>query len=262
MAQRLKLIKPVNAQLQRWKDLKHAKDRCEQGLFLAEGFKVVQELAKSAWEIVALMVMDDKREHWETFLFSLQNNDVVYGLTENQWSKLSQDAESEGVMALVKRPRPESVEAALARASERLLMLYKVNNPNNLGALLRTAQWFGFDTVLLGTGSVDCTNPKVVRTSMGSLFHTHIVEDVNFHRVIKTIKKDYAIIGSHAKKGRRPHACAGRAALLLGSESHGLPESLMKMTDEMWCIPGASDGDSLSLPQAAAIMMYECAAWP
>jgi len=55
-----------------------------------------------------------------------------------------------------------------------------------------------------------------------------------------------------------PHPCMKRTALLLGSESHGLPEDLLCMTDEQWRIPGTGETDSLSLPQAAAIMMYEC----
>jgi len=260
MAHRLALIKPSKSQLQIWADLKHSRERRGQGLFLAEGFKVIQELYKSPWEAEALLVMSEKRNRWEQFLFSLINDDSVFGLTEAQWGKLSQDKESEGVMAVVKRPRRQSVELTLRHEPERLLLLHQVNNPNNLGALLRTAQWFGFGTVLMGSGSVDFTNPKVVRSSMGSLFHIDMVDDINFQEALPAIKKDYYVVGSHAQKGIRPHRRAQKkTALLLGSESHGIPEPLLAMSDELWRIPGTGDADSLSLPQAAAIMMYECA---
>jgi TrmH family RNA methyltransferase len=262
MAHRLVLIKPSKSQLQVWADLKQSRERRGQGLFLAEGFKVIQELCKSDWEVEAFLVMGEKRDNWEQFLFTVINDEPVFGLTEGQWGKLSQDRESEGVMAVVKRPARQSVETALGRKPERLLLLYQINNPNNLGALLRTAQWFGFGTILIGAGSVDFTNPKVVRSSMGSLFHIDIVEEVDFKTAMPAINKDYFVVGSHAQKGIRPHKCAKKTALLLGSESHGIPEALLAMSDELWRIPGTGDADSLSLPQATAIMMYECASSP
>jgi TrmH family RNA methyltransferase len=139
-----------------------------------------------------------------------------------------------------------------------LLLLYRVNNPNNLGALLRTADWFGFRTVLLSAGSVEAMNPKVVRTSMGSLFHLTVVEAVDFERFLPKLRGRFHVVGSDVRKGGPPHPCAVKTALLMGSESHGLPASLLAMIDEWWRIPGGGAAESLSLPQAAAIMMYAC----
>ena len=163
------------------------------------------------------------------------------------------------MLAVVKKPRQEKVEMLIKKGGSRLLMLYQINNPNNLGALLRTAHWFGFETVMLSAGSVDFTHPKVVRSSMGSIFHINMADELDFIETTALIKKDFFVVGSHAKKGVRPHPCAGKTALMLGSESHGIPEALLGISDELWSIPGSGDADSLSLPQAAAIMMYECA---
>ncbi len=131
-----------------------------------------------------------------------------------------------------------------------------MNNPNNLGTLIRTAHWFGLGTLLLSSDSVDFTNPKVVRTSMGSLFHLAVIPDVDFGGVLPSLKKNYLIVAGDVKKGVPPHPCPQQTALLLGSESHGLPENLLELADERWNIPGAGRAESLSLPQAAAIMMY------
>ncbi len=133
-----------------------------------------------------------------------------------------------------------------------------MNNPNNLGALLRTADWFGFRTVLLSDGSCEATNPKVVRTSMGSLFHLTVVEDVDFEQLLPRLRGRFQVVGSEVREGISPHPCAAGTALLMGSESHGLPAELLALTDERWRIPGKGGVESLSLPQAAAIMMYEC----
>ena len=139
-----------------------------------------------------------------------------------------------------------------------LLLLYEANNPNNLGAILRTAHWFGFRTVMISAGSVEASNPKVVRTSMGSLFHLALVEGVDLGRILPGLRARFHLVGSDARQGCSPRPCAAGTALLLGSESHGLPAELLEMTDERWRIPGGGGAESLSLPQAAAIMMYEC----
>ena len=137
-----------------------------------------------------------------------------------------------------------------------ILLAYGLNNPNNLGALMRTAHWFGFGTILLSTDSVDFTNPKVVRTSMGSLFHLTLIADQDFAVLLPLLKKNYLLVAGDVNNGGPPHPCPQPTALLLGNESHGLPEELLELADERWTIPGAGRAESLSLPQAAAIMMY------
>jgi TrmH family RNA methyltransferase len=123
---------------------------------------------------------------------------------------------------------------------------------------MRSAHWFGFTGIIISANSADYTNPKTVRASMGSLFHLTIVPEVDLSTALLEIKDKFIIVGSHVRKGLTPHAVKKRVALLLGNESHGLPDDLLKETDEQWSIPGSSKADSLSLPQAAAIMMYEC----
>jgi TrmH family RNA methyltransferase len=138
------------------------------------------------------------------------------------------------------------------------LILHEVNNPRNLGALARSARWFGFDGIILSVNSADYANPKAVRASMGSIFHLTIISDIDLSAALPEIKKSFFIIGSDVRKGTNPHSVQKKAALLLGNESHGLPEAVLRMADEKWRIPGSGKADSLSLPQAAAILMYEC----
>ena len=93
---------------------------------------------------------------------------------------------------------------------------------------------------------------------MGSLFHLTVMEKVDFTILLSSIRQRFHVVGSEVRKGAPPHPCSPETALLMGSESHGLPEELLKQTDERWRIPGAGGAESLSLPQAAAILMYEC----
>jgi TrmH family RNA methyltransferase len=85
-----------------------------------------------------------------------------------------------------------------------------------------------------------------------------IIPEIDLSVALPEIKKHFFLIGSDVRDGLLPHPVQKKAALLLGNESHGLPEAILRITDEKWSIPGSGKADSLSLPQAAAIMMYEC----
>ena len=244
--------------LKKWANLTDAKARHQDGIFLAEGVKVVEELLSSYWQIEAILVLPEKIKCWEKLAFTDAKDTPVYQLTRSQWQKLGQDREPEGIMAVAGLKQAPDFSLWLAETSGNILILHEVNNPRNLGALTRSARWFGFDGIILSTNSADYTNPKAVRASMGSIFHLTIIPDIDLSSALPEIKKSFFLIGSHVRKGKLPHAVQKKAALLLGNESHGLPEALSRMADEQWSIPGSGKADSLSLPQAAAIMMYEC----
>lgn len=246
---------PSRSEIQAWRKLRMEKYRRREGLFLAEGLKVVRELLRSARPVAAVLVRKDRGESWPSLLDSLAAGAPVYAINEEDWKGLSQDVQPEGILAVVPVAEREEPSAVLSRETGPVLCLHGVNNPNNLGALIRTAHWFGIGTILLDPGSVSPTNPKAVRASMGSLFHLNVLEDVDLREAIQLLNKRGPVAAAVAEGGIAPHA-GGAAAILLGSESHGLPEDLLVLADERWTIPGKGDAESLSLPQAAAILMY------
>lgn len=248
---------PSVLQLKRWSKLTREKYRRQERRFLAEGKKVVGELLRSRRPLEALLVCEGKADRWEALLAERPVEIEIYRLSAKEWKGLSQDAAPEGIMAVA--PMPTLADPyRLPDQPGPLLLLHRVGDPNNLGALLRSADWFGFRTVLLSAGSCEATNPKAVRTAMGSLFHLTVFEEVDFERLLPELRRRFHLVGSGAKEGIPPHPCEAGTALLLGSESHGLPSSLLALSDEQWRIPGGNGVESLSLPQAAAIMMYEC----
>ena len=253
-----RIAAPSGAQLKRWEKLTMEKYRRREGLFLAEGGKVVGELLRSGRPAEAILVSEDRAERREEILAGVPAGMPIFRLTDREWTTLSQDPSPEGVMAVAAVPPPVDLAGRLATETGPLLLLHQVNNPNNLGALLRTAHWFGFRTVLVSEGSCEATNPKVIRASMGSLFHLTVIGDLDFDSILTKIGRRFRIVGSEVRQGVAPHPCGLATALLMGSESHGLPEELLAQTCERWRIPGAGGAESLSLPQAAAIMMYEC----
>ncbi|MEQ8152170.1 MAG: RNA methyltransferase [Smithellaceae bacterium] len=249
---------PSQAQIKKWTRLADGKFRREEGLFTAEGVKVVAELLSSRRQTKAILLLPEKRRYWEKIIAKAPAEIPRYALTRAQWQKISQDKEPEGIMALVAMTQEPFEVDYSTLASGNTLILHEISNPGNLGALLRSALWFDFVNIILSTGSVEYTHPKVVRTSMGSLFHLNIIADVRLKEALPEIRKCCFLIGSDVRRGVAPHVLPKKVALLLGSESHGLPDDLLSMVDELWCIPGSGKVDSLSLPQAAAVLMYEC----
>ncbi len=247
------LARPTRAQFKLWKALKETKVRLREGLLLAEGSKVVRELFNSSWPVAAILVREDKAARLRRFLAAAPPDAALYSLTAREWDQISQDKNPEGIMAVAALPGRD-VQAW--PETGHIVLAFRISNPNNLGALIRTAHWFGFGAIALSSDSVDFTNPKVVRTSMGSLFHLTVVPDLDFAILLPALKKRFLLIAGDAKRGKTPHPCARPAALLLGSESYGLPEELLELAEERWRIPGTGGAESLSLPQAAAIMMY------
>lgn len=119
--------------LKQWTRLTHAGFRQDDGLFLAEGVKVVEELFKSGWPVEALVVLPEKRPHWEKLLSRCAA--PVYSLSRSDFKKLSQDKEPEGILAVVKRPEPLLLESFLSSATAHVLIGHEIANPQNLGAL-------------------------------------------------------------------------------------------------------------------------------
>lgn len=244
------------AQRKLWLKLTQDKYRRREGKFLAEGFKVVQELLRSLWTCEAILVQAERVAGYGDFLESLPPIIPVYAVSSGDWRRLSQDKNSEGIMALVRNPPPRR-EIMPDRAGGHLLVLHEVGNPNNLGALLRTAHWFGVRQLILSRGSVDYTNPKVVRTAMGSLFHLDLNVVGDLSEYLRQIKNDYFLVATAPAGGVHPYPCDRPAALIMGNESHGLPDHILTLAAEIWTVPGAGLAESLSLPQAAAIALYE-----
>ncbi len=250
--------KPSVALLKSWLALTKEQHRRETGRFLAEGFKVVQELIQSSWTTESLLLLATKEDQYRHFLQALPSSIPVYFLPEANWRKLTQDKNPEGIMAVAVDHSRRKQDHRPTPSEGHLIFLDQTNNPNNLGAIMRAAHWFGIRNLVISRGSVDYTNPKVVRASMGSLFHLNICANVSAYDYLAGLRGKYLLAATTPMGSINPHPCHKPTVLILGSESHGLPAEILSLADERWTVPGLGEAESLSLPQAAAIIMYEC----
>jgi TrmH family RNA methyltransferase len=142
-----------------------------------------------------------------------------------------------------------------------VLFLDAVSDPGNLGTILRSAEAMGSAGVVLGTGSVDAFNPKVVRASAGALFHVPVVEGVTLSDV-KNLGYRVLATSSHKQPGSQSLVDAdltGPLCMVLGSEAHGVSEASAPMVDGWIRIDHAGRAESLNVAMAATIINYEIA---
>lgn len=231
------------------KKLQHKKYRMEYGCFIAEGEHLVQELLAAA---------SHNSELLETQLYYTANYSGVKGaltgqeISAAQMAKLSETKTPQGVLAVV--PIRALLEKTKASERERVFYLHEVQDPGNLGTIIRTLAWFGASRCILSPASVDPFNAKVVRASMGAIFHVPIETEVP----LSALHSRYPRLACLDMKGI-PVANSsfnGFDAYVFGNEARGLPNGLEASA---YTIPGSRRIESLNLATAVNICAYELA---
>ncbi len=232
------------------KKLQQKKYRAEFGHFLVEGEHLLLELQKAALHnpqlLSSQLYVTSAYEHWQS-PFKTQV------ISDRQMAQIADTQTPQGILALVPMPaRP----AAVATANERAIYLHEIQDPGNLGTILRTLAWFGHFRCLLSPGSVDPYNPKVVRSSMGAIFHAPMELDVP----LDTLATRFSRIACLDMQGEPVHSASFQAfdCYLFGNEARGVPrEQLLALGAQPFTIPGCGAIESLNLATTVNMCAYE-----
>jgi RNA methyltransferase, TrmH family len=230
------------------KKLHQKRYREEFGFFLVEGEHPVLELQKAAAHNPLLMscelYLTREHENW-------RGPFVTHVIKAAQMAQLSDTKTPQGIVALVPVLPP-----AAPRNDEHTIYLHEIQDPGNLGTILRTLAWFGGLRCLLSPGSVDPYNSKVGRASMGAIFHVPIEVDVQ----LSSLRERFARIACLDMAGEAVR-CAGFKTFdcyLFGNEARGLPREELAALDVLpFTIPGAGVIESLNLAAAVNMCVYE-----
>lgn len=222
--------------------LKEKKYRDLSNTFLIEGRHLVLE-AHRGKKIVELILEQDE-------LFPLDTNTLY--VSSNVMKRLSDLSTPSNVMAVVEKLDEKPI-------GEKILILDNIQDPGNLGTIIRSAVAFNFDTIVLSPGTVDLYNPKVVRSTQGMMFHINIIvkEPVSFINELKN--EGYKIVGTKVTNGVdvRDSKTYSHFALIIGNEGKGMSEELSELCDEYLYIKMNDQCESLNAAVAASILMYE-----
>lgn len=244
-------------QLRSARQLLSRKNRQERGEFLVEGTQAVREALRDPSRVMALLV-DDPRAHAE--LIDMADPDLpVLGLTREDALALSDTVTPQGVFAVVSDP---AVELADISGGRLVVICAQVRDPGNAGTVIRCADAFGADAVVLTAGSVELTNPKTVRASVGSVFHLPIATAVDFAEAVDWAHAAGMTVlaadagGEDLAELARTGQLDGPTAWVMGNEAWGLPEDVLALVDRVVSIPMPGQAESLNLSTAAAVCLY------
>lgn len=246
------------------KDLRRAfahAELTEDGDCAVDGVRVVEEAIRSGLRFRAVFFSEAGATRAERLLPQIGAQVETVVLPDKLFASAVPSDAPQGVAALV-RYKQASLEEALEKlVAGPLVAVAGLQDPGNLGTILRSAEAFGAGAVLLGEGTVSPFNSKVVRGSAGSLFRLPIVR-VKFAEILPQLRERGArLVATSSHKGvPLPEAkLAGPLAVLIGGEGAGVPRDLLAKVDEIVAIPHTAQVESLNAGVAASIVLYEIA---
>lgn len=239
-------------------ELKQKKYRQQQGLFLAEGLRTVEEAVRyGAVQSIFYTAIEDERTR--AVLEEAASKQVkLICVSEAVLKKIADTETPQGVIAVCEMGK-FSVEDLLA-TGQMLLVLDRVGDPGNIGTMLRTADAAGLGGLVLLKGSADIYAPKTVRASMGSLFHVPVVSGVSETEFVSSARKaGYELLVTCLDGADNLYKAdlRGRLAFVMGNEANGVTESLLEAADKRVFIPMQGRAESLNVAMAAGVVMFE-----
>lgn len=240
--------------------LRKRKYRDEEGLFLIEGRKNVAEAVSSGASVRMLLYREGEDPEESGFPEYAGFSDE-YVLPKELFRKISDTEESQGILAVVEKPRFSAEDLLDAdRDGGNLVVLDQVQDPGNVGTILRTALGAGYEAVVILPGTCDVFSPKTVRATAGAVFTIPIVfvrDDRELFELVHGIGKKLAVTSVVDGINYYEADICENTALVIGNEGSGVRESLLRNADVRLTIPMEGGLESLNASVAAGILMYE-----
>jgi TrmH family RNA methyltransferase len=239
--------------LKHYASLLHKKQRQKEKKFIVEGNKLLTEGIENGYtpEIVltTLTFFESQPEYFESL-----NGLRIEHIKSQELKKLTDTKSPQEVIAVFpyanKQFNSDSVRSKL------IVYLDNISDPGNTGTIIRNCDWFGVTEVILSEESVELYNPKVVRSSMGSVFHIKVFEDVSIDNVKELKAKGYKIICSDLEgQDIFDYKLPDKSVLVLSNEAHGPSEKIRKLSDHIISIKRKGKAESLNVASASAVIL-------
>ncbi|MDQ0220113.1 RNA methyltransferase [Peribacillus cavernae] len=239
-----------NPRVKQWKKLLTKKERDKTGRYLIEGFHLVEEALKEASLVQAVILSEDAEVPVQ---FKLEGIEVIYAA--NDVLKAISDTETPQGITAVCEQREVTLEDI---DPQKLLLIDAVQDPGNIGTMIRTADAAGIDAVILGEGCADPYNPKVIRSTQGSIFHLPVIKS-DLSDIIDSLQNRGIPVYGTALENAVSFEKVEKVqsfALLVGNEGQGVAKQLLSKTTQNLYIPIYGKSESLNVGIAAGILLY------
>lgn len=244
--------------------LSQKKYRQEYRQCILEGVRLCEEAFRSNWQLHMLFVTAEyikRNKEALPLTLSREGGLDIRQVSQSEFRRITDTKSGQGVALLADLPKSMRFIPNSEKTPD-ILLLDAIADPGNLGTLFRAADWFGVRHIVLGAGTVEWSNPKVLRSSMGAVFRTSLYEHASLDSLLNELKKfDYQIIAADLDGTPLPElksfAPSGPRAIILGNEAHGISRSISTSADYNVTIPGEGSADSLNVAMAGAVILYE-----
>ena len=247
-----------NEQIKYIKKLKDKKYRDEFGEYIIEGVKTVQEAIMEKAEVALIVVCDDCEKQGifdQKFLYEVAKYNCIY-VNQKVFETITEVQNPQGVLAIISKKESKN---KIDYSKDFICVLDSVQDPGNLGTIIRTLDSAGIGQIVISKGSVDAYLSKVVRSTMGAIFRVEIVEVENLENTIKDIKKkNFKIVATSLETEKSIYNIEyKKTAIVIGNEANGISEKILNLADEKVKIPMLGRTESLNASVAAGIIVYE-----
>lgn len=231
------------------------KFRQQENKFIVEGIKIVEEGINSNHNCEVVFVTPAFAEDSTDFLNLIRKKtNNILEVKSSDFQRLSDTKSPQGIAAVFEKHIPKKKITEIK--DKYLVLIDNVSDPGNLGTIIRTCDWFGFYNILLTNKTVEYLNPKVVRASMGSIFHINIYDSVSENDLINLKNSGYNVVSSDIKgKNINNYRSDKKSIITFSNEASGPSDVIKNLTDEKITIPGKGRAESLNVSSAAAIIL-------
>ena len=248
-----------NHKIKHIRKLKNSKrEREERKQYLIEGITMLQEALKEKIEIDTIVICEDcidKDKIDQSLFYEIAKYNCIY-VGKEIFKLLTDVSTPQGLIAVVNKKR---VEPKITYSEDLVLILNDIQDPGNMGTILRTLDAIGITQVLYTSNTVEIYNPKVVRSTMGGIFRITPIELKDIKREIKTLKENgYKIISTALNSTTNVYDVNYmKSVIIIGNEANGVSDELLKLSDMVIKIPILGNTESLNASVATGIILYE-----
>ena len=240
------------------KKLKDKKYRDENNEYIVEGVKLIEEAVQEKAKIKKIIVCEDTTRTYEIpthVMLEIAKYECVY-VTDKIFSAITQVTNPQGVMAIIEK---NAENQQIDYTQDIIIALDNVQDPGNLGTILRTVDSIGLNQIIVSKDTVDAFNSKVVRSTMGAIFRVKIIEVENLIQTIKEMRKHHfkLLVTSLQTENSIYDIEFNKKIIVIGNESNGVSKEIQDMADEKTKIPMLGKTESLNASVAAGVVMYE-----
>ena len=243
------------------KKLKDKKYRDISKEFIIEGIKLIKEAIEEKANIKQIVICDNCQNTDiipKELMYEIAKYECVY-VSDKIFKSITEVNTPQGILAIIERNNSNKQEAEIDYTQDIIVALDDIQDPGNLGTILRTVDSANLKQIIVSADTADCYNPKVVRSTMGAIFRVNIIETAELETTLKEIKKHKfdVIVTSLDTEKSIYDIKYNKKVIVIGNEANGVSKEIQEMADTKVKIPMLGKTESLNASVATAIIVYE-----